>query len=81
MREQLHDPLVNWKAEPTHTWGYADGETMYQVSKPWKLCIGGRRDWSDWFQTNELYSWDDGNEDDGLVGYDVLDNIPLSQEQ
>ncbi|RIA80512.1 hypothetical protein C1645_838569 [Glomus cerebriforme] len=56
MREQLHDPLVNWKAEPTHTWGYADGETI------------------------ELYSWDDGNEDDGLVGYDVLNNIPHYKE-
>ncbi|RIA80397.1 hypothetical protein C1645_838784 [Glomus cerebriforme] len=75
MREQLHDPLVHWMTEPKYACGYADGEPIFQVSKPWNLCIGDGSNWSDWFQTSELYSWDD-DYNDGLVGYDVLDNIP-----
>src|ERR1051326_4643461 len=43
IREKLHDPNVNWTQEPKYASGYADGEPIYQVSKPWYLRTGDVR--------------------------------------
>lgn len=91
IREQLHNPNANWAKECKYASGYADGEPIYQGSRPWELRIGDGRKWTDWFKTDEIYSWQQDSDNDGLVGYDVLDNIShfklinqtlyLSQEQ
>ena len=33
--------------------------------------IGNGRKWTNWFKTDEIYSWQWDFDNDGLVGYDV----------
>lgn len=54
---------VNWMPEPQYISGYANGEPIFQVSNPWYLRIGDGINWSNWFQTSEIYSWE--NDDNG----------------
>jgi len=39
--------------EPKHVCEYSEGETIFQVSKPWSVCIGDGINWSKWHETDK----------------------------
>jgi hypothetical protein len=79
MRQRLQSSREGWRNERIDAYGYGEGVTIYQASRPWLVCIGDGNSWSNWVRTQEIYSWQrdsPNNIDCGLVGYDVLNNIP-----
>ena len=79
LRERLQSTSWGWKKESIKANGYGEGLKIYQASKPWLVCIGDGTNWSNWFKTREIYSWQKRtpkNINCGLVGYDILNNIP-----
>ncbi|CAG8708152.1 10478_t:CDS:2, partial [Ambispora leptoticha] len=68
---------AGWSAITTYPVGYGTNSKMNQVSVPWEVSLGDGVNWTDWIETEELYSWQkvvSGDVSCGLVGFDVLDN-------
>lgn len=75
VRQQLYSPKEGWQKVSFHPGGYGDTAKITQVSREWLICLGDGTNWSNWVRTKEVYSWQN-NLDCGLIGYDVLNNIP-----
>ncbi|CAG8745845.1 12907_t:CDS:2 [Funneliformis caledonium] len=78
VRQQLYNPKDGWKRGSIYPAGYGNGAKVTQVSRDWLVCLGDGTNWSNWVRTSELYSWqsDPPNFNCGLIGYDVLNDIP-----
>ncbi|RGB26598.1 hypothetical protein C1646_770225 [Rhizophagus diaphanus] len=78
VREKLYSRQEGWKNFPIEASGYGEGIKIFQASRDWYICLGDGINWSCWFKTNEIYSWQKNPNDIrcSLIGYDVLNNIP-----
>ncbi|CAG8488714.1 10091_t:CDS:2, partial [Acaulospora morrowiae] len=78
VREQLCDPNDGWDNFSFCPEGYGGTAKIVQASREWLICLGDGTNWSNWVRTREVYSWQNNppDVDCGLIGYDVLNNIP-----
>ncbi|PKY30740.1 hypothetical protein RhiirB3_419018 [Rhizophagus irregularis] len=79
LRQQLADYCDGWERFTVRASGYGNGVKITPASKNWDVRLGDGRNWSRWHSTKEIYSWPNNPPsyiDCGLIGYDVLNNIP-----
>ena len=79
LRQQLADYCDGWERFTVRASGYGNGVKITPASKNWDIRLGDGRNWSRWHSTKEIYSWPNNppsHIDCGLIGYDVLNNIP-----
>ncbi|KAF0439346.1 hypothetical protein F8M41_004148 [Gigaspora margarita] len=80
LRIKMSNGWYGWSTHSFLATGYGAGTKMNKVSRRWEICTGDGTNWSEWIETREINSWQKDIPEDldcALIGYDVLNQIPI----
>ncbi|CAG8512468.1 1864_t:CDS:2 [Funneliformis mosseae] len=76
IRERMNNDY-GWSKFPIRSSGYGENVEIYKANIPWEVSLGDGVIWTDWIETDEIFSWQKlvpNDIDCGLVGFDILNS-------